>query len=786
MSPFRAQCFLVSLSWLLGVSSAQNITDDSFFYRQSPPVYPSPLGNGTGNWADSYSKAAKFVAQLSIEEKANLTYGIRRNANGCSGNIPPIERLEFPGLCLSDAGNGVRGTDFVNAYASGLHVGASWNKNLTNQRGIHMGGEFRAKGVNVALGPVVGPLGRMVQSGRNWEGFSNDPYLCGALAFETVSGIQSTGVITSTKHFIGNEQETNRNPEGNVASISSNIDDKTIHELYLWPFQDAVHAGTGNIMCSYNRLNNSYACSNSKSINGLLKTELGFQGFVVSDWDAQHAGYTTSEAGLDMAMPNSEFWGNGKLIEAVNNGSLPASRLDDQATRIIAAWYQMGQDSNYPSVGIGMPRMIDAPHAVVDARNPASKQVLLDLAIEGHVLVKNTNNVLPLKSPKLLSVFGYDAQVPIQNDVGNLWDLGQESAGNLITQDDADTFALSRQAARNGTVISGGGSGANSPAYVSGPLNALNGQAYTDGSTLLWDTVNVDSQAEINPASDACLVFINAFATEGADRIGLHDDFSDALVNNIANGCQNTLVVIHNAGIRLVDQWIDHPNVTGVIFAHLPGQDSGRAISSLLYGKSNPSGKLPYTVAKNESDYGAVLIPSQPVAPYELFPQSDFSEGIFIDYRAFDARNITPRFEFGFGLSYTTFAYSNLAISKTADSKTNLGPFPTGAIQPGGQGDLWDIIASVTATVGNTGAMAGAEVAQVYIGIPNGPVRQLRGFSKVLVDPGQSMDVVFELTRRDLSIWDVEAQLWRLQSGTYRVFVGGSSRDLPLSGQLVI
>jgi len=219
---------------------------------------------------------------------------------------------------------------------------------------MHMGKEFRAKGVNIALGPVVGPLGRTVLGGRNWEGISNDPYLAGALAAETVRGIQSTGVITSTKHYVGNEaslafldfripltrsqQETNRQITQNsanqvVSAISANIDDKTLHELYLWPFQDAVHAGTGNIMCSYNTVNNSYACHNSKLLNGILKEELGFQGFVVTDWLAQHSGVASALAGLDMAMPAPyEDWGQ-ELVKSVTNGSVPMSRVDDMATR---------------------------------------------------------------------------------------------------------------------------------------------------------------------------------------------------------------------------------------------------------------------------------------------------------------------------------------------------------------------------------------------------------------------------------------------------------------------
>ncbi|KAI0120858.1 glycoside hydrolase family 3 protein [Hypoxylon sp. NC0597] len=760
----------------LGTNAQSVITDDTTFYGQSPPVYPSPNGTGLGDWADSYSKARALVAQMTLEEKVNLTGGIDADSS-CSGVIPPIERLNFTGLCLSDAGNGVRTTDFASSWASGISVGASWNRELARKRAVGMAGEFRQKGVHIALGPVVGPLGRITTSGRNWEGFSNDPYLCGALAFDTVQGIQSVGVATSTKHFIGNEQETNRNPEGNVTAVSSNIDDKTIHELYLWPFQDTVKAGTVNIMCSYNRINNSYGCSNSKTQNGLLKTELGFQGFVVSDWGAQHAGVATALAGLDMVMPNaSPFWGRN-LTEAVNNGSVPESRLDDMATRIIAGWYKMGQNEGFPALGRGMPYDLSAPHQRVIAKSPSNKDVLLQGAVESHVLVKNVNNALPLQSPKLISLFGYSAKSFDQyTPWAGGWNGGQQSLAPI------DLVNGHSQIAANGTLISGGGSGANMPAYVSSPAQALSQRAYEDGTSLWWDFHS--GNPKVDQASDACIVVGNAFASEGWDRTGLHDDFTDALINNVASQCNNTIVVFHNAGVRLVDQFIDHPNVTALIFAHLPGQDSGRALTSILYGDENPSGKLPYSVPRNESDFGALQNETHPDGIFELFPQSDFSEGIYIDYRAFDAKNITPRYEFGFGLSYTTFEFSGLQISAVEGADTS--EYPSKPIVEGGHEDLWDNVVKVSATVTNTGSVAGAEVAQLYVGIPNGPVRQLRGFAKPVLQPGESAVVDFELTRRDLSTWDVVAQNWLLQGGDYEIFVGSSSRELPLRGTVTV
>lgn len=252
-------------------------------------------------------------------------------------------------------------------------------------------------------------------------------------------------------------------------------------------------------------------------------------------------------------------------------------------------------------------------------------------------------------------------------------------------------------------------------------------------------------------------------ATEGWDRDGLHDDFSDGLILNVASKCANTVVVIHAAGIRLVDQWIGHPNITATVIAHLPGQDSGESLVQLLYGEAGFSGKLPYTIAKNESDY----TPYAPCGrePGNTDPQCDFTEGVYLDYRSFDARDIAPRFEFGFGLSYTEFEYSSLKVNIRSTASTQ---------------DLWQTMATVKATIANVGPVYGEEVVQLYVAIPNSPPKQLRGFEKLGLEKGSSVEVQFDLTRRDFSVWDVVKQEWTLQTGNYTVLVGASSRKLPL------
>ncbi|KAF2771068.1 putative beta-glucosidase [Teratosphaeria nubilosa] len=778
-----------------GQAAAQNITaiianlEHYYAYGRSPPVYPSPQGTGLGDWATAYSYAKSLVANMTNGEKQNLTIGYTSTTNGCSGNSYPVPSVGYPGMCLNDAGNGLRGTDGTSGYPSALHVGASWNRDLTLARASYMGKEFKAKGVNMALGPVVGPIGRVGEGGRNWEGFSNDPYLAGTLTGLTVQGLQES-VIACTKHFIAYDQETNRNPDGYNASVSSNLDDKTMHELYLWPFQDAVHAGTGSVMCSYNRINGSYACQNSKTMNGLLKTELGFQGLVVSDWGGQHTGVASANAGLDMAMPDSDYW-LGNLTTAVANGSLAQSRLDDMAIRIIATWYKFNPE---PNPGFGVPANLSLPHEFVNGRSLDSASTILQGAVEGHVLVKNTG-ALPLSAPPFLSIYGYDAYAALQNQEDSYapdgfakWNLGYESIANLTDDETVDFFAETvypngPASAQAGTLISGGGSGAVTAPYVIAPFDALRTQAVADGTFLQWDFEN--RNPAVDQATSACLVFINEFASEGYDRPALADTYSDQLVLNVAARCNNTIVSINNAGIRTVDAWIDNENITAVIFAHLPGQDSGTALVELLYGKQSFSGRLPYTVAKKPSDYGDLLEPTVPTNVSDYYTQSNFTEGVYIDYKSFIARNITPRYAFGYGLTYSNFSYSGLQVNKYSNASFSLLP-ANSSIQEGGLPSLWDYVASVSATVTNTGKVEAAEVAQLYLGIPTGPAKQLRGYSKELLAPNASATVTFLLSRRDLSVWDTTRQQWILQTGTYNVYVGKSVLDIQLQSTLTI
>ncbi|KAK1991223.1 glycosyl hydrolase family 3 N terminal domain-containing protein [Colletotrichum falcatum] len=735
------------------------------YYGRSPPVYPSPTGNGSSDagWARAYRHARALVSQMTIEEKANLTRGW---TGTCVGNSGQVTRLGIPALCFADAPDGIRGQEFVSAFPAGIHVAATFDKALLYKYGKALGDEYYGKGINVALAPAAGPLGRVARGGRNWEGLSSDPYLAGVGMGAITRGIQDAGVIATPKHWLLNEQEYRRRASDLGEAISSNAGDRAVHELYAWPFMNSLKEGAASVMCSYQRVNHSYGCQNSKLINGILKTELGFEGFVVSDWEGQMGGVASANAGLDLVMPDAGFWGD-KLIEAVNNGSVSQSRLSDMATRILAGYYFLHQQDAFPQPSVHSNLQKVFPVDVQDDH----AALIRHIGAAGTVLVKNVNGTLPFKRPKFLSIYGYDATVK-----ATPWENPSRYGGGYEVNFGWATF--------NGTLITGGGSGGSTPPYVVSPFQAIQERISKDRGILRWDFYSEKpSPSYVN--SEACLVFINAYASESFDRLSLTDEFSDKLVRNVAATCPNTVVVIHSTGIRTVDAWIEHPNVTAVLFAGLPGQESGHSLVDILWGDVNPSGKLPFTVAKRESDYGNHLNSS---ASDDFFPDSDFTEGLYIDYRYFDAHNITPRYEFGYGLSYTTFNFADLSVGLTSDADTSEYPDPDIAIVQGGHPYLWETIAVAKISVTNTGGVDGAEVAQLYIGVPgdDSPIRQLRGFQRVFLSPGQTERIDFEFTRRDLSVWDVEAQQWRLRRGTYTVWAGSSSRNLSLQGSLEI
>ncbi|THZ08588.1 putative beta-glucosidase [Aureobasidium pullulans] len=773
--------------------AAQNSSWDHSLYTSSPGVFPSPNTTGIG-WEDALQKAKSWVANLTLEEKVGLLTGEPKGP--CIGNIAPIPRVGFPGLCLQDGPLSIRQATFASVFPAGLTAASSWDRDLIRQRGEYLGAEFRDKGAHVALAPVAGPLGRSADAGRGWEGFSPDPYLTGVAMEETIEALQEAGVQACAKHWIGNEQETQRNPtlsptNKTIEAVSANIDDRTMHELYMWPFANAVKAGVSSMMCSYNRLNSSYACQNSKALNGLLKEELGFQGYVMSDWGATHAGVANIEAGMDMDMPGTiaffqagtSYYGQN-LTNAVNNGTVPESRIDDAAHRIMTPYFFLGQDQDFPLIDpssgpiniLGVQPYLDSfqyGEANVDVRaNHAD--LIRKLGSAGTILLKNTNNALPLNKPRNIAVFGNDAGDP----ENGLYSLSLTGNGDY----------------EYGHLAVGGGSGTGRLTYLSTPLDALKVRAKQDGTNLQWilnNTLlaNANTAAgfgAIYPQPDTCIVTIKTWAAEGNDKANLLPDYNGTqVVENVAAWCNNTIVVTHTSG-PIVMPWADHPNVTAILAAHFAGQESGNSLVDVLYGEYNPSGKLPYTIAYNESDYAFARITNSTELRLTEDPnawQADFTEGLLIDYRHYDYYNLSVQYEFGYGLSYTNFSMSDVKVQRLAPQNLTARPTNAGTM-PGGNPTLYDTLYEITVKVKNTGSIAGDAVPQLYLSQPVNPsfgltpIQVLRGFEKVALGAGQSRTVTFPLQRRDLSFWDAVQQQWIIPSGNFGVRAGFSSRDI--------
>ncbi|KAK8079236.1 beta-glucosidase D [Apiospora phragmitis] len=619
----------------------------------------------------------------------------------------------------------------VSGWIAAQTLSASWDPELVEKQYGAMAREFRSKGYSMIFGPVTGPMGRSPLGGRNFESFGSDPYLGGKLFGVAVRGIQGQGVIATGKHFIAGQ-----GPDAERSS--SNMDDRTLHELYLWPWVDGVVNGLGAVMCVMNRVNGTGGCENNYTLNQVLKTEVGFKGFVVPD--------ATAPINQTASLINGLDWGSGLNLAAISalmdSGTIPDEVMRGHAVRIVAAQLNHNApQSQYPD-----------PVSVADrnVREVESAPLIRAAASQSIVLLKNTDHVLPLQNVTSVSIFGVDTAQGLTGPamVPNVYDY------------QGDVYA--------GHLASGGGSGATPLPYLVDPLTALSARAANAGP----GGGPPPSVSGYAAGSQYCLVFLNAFAKEGVDRRTLADATGDRLVNDVARYCADTIVVMNNAGIRLVDAWIEHPNVTAVLNAGALGQESGNAIMDVIFGDVNPSGKLVYTIAKRLEDYNGEICGCC---------DCDYTEGLYTDYRHFDQAGIEPRYEFGYGLSYTDFTFGDLAVTNKPSDNDQLTPYASGEPVDGGPADLFDELITLTAGITNNGSVAGAEVAQLYLGFPESalsPVMQLRGFKKVFLEPGETRTLTFGLQRRDVSIWDTVAQKWKIETGAYTAQLGRSSRDI--------
>ena len=688
-----------------------------------------------------------LIDELTLEEKAALVSG--------SGfwHTRAIGRVDLPSIMVADGPHGLRKQpgpgDHVGAgrsvpatcFPTAAALGSSWDVDLVREVGEAIATEARAQGVSVVLGPGIN-IKRSPLCGRNFEYLSEDPVISGVIGAALVSGIQSRGVGTSLKHFAVNNQETDR------LRVSAVVDERTLREIYLAGFERVVRdAGPWTVMCSYNRINGVYASQDPWLLTDLLRGEWGFDGLVMSDWGAVDDPVAAVAAGLDLEMPSSKGASARRIVDAVRSGELDEAVLDTAIERLVGlleralcepATSGSGADDGSPAT----------PGFDADAHHALARRA----AAEGVVLLKNDGDLLPL-DPRAgrLAVIGEFARTPRYQGAGS-------SRVNPTRVDDALT-ELRAAVGDAVTVDFAAGFGVDDPD--------------ADDAALLAEAV------EAARGADTVLVFLGLPASEeseGFDRTHIDLPATQlAVLDAVAAVNPRVVVVLANGGVVAVHGW--ERRAPAILEAWLGGQAGGGGVVDVLLGTVNPAGRLTETIPRRLADTPAHL----------HFPgeerQVHYGEGVFVGYRHHDAVDGEVSYPFGHGLSYTTFAHTDLDV---AVLDPDVAPGEGGG-HPGWRGA--DRI-TVSLTVTNTGSRAGQEVVQLYAGRTDvagaRPVRELRAFTKVALEPGAATRVSFTLTERDLSRWSVRAGGWVLEPGPYRLDVGASSRDLRLGAEVVL
>jgi beta-glucosidase len=688
------------------------------------------------SWMDKQKsaneRASELVKAMTLDQKIAELYGRGGTSYGAANDIPAVPALCIPELVYNDAGAGVAdGETQTTAFPDPISQAASWDRTLQHQVGRAIGWEAWHKGIDVQLAPGV-DIARSPLNGRNFEYDGEDPYLSGQTAVAQVRGIQSRDVVATVKHYALNDQELNR------MSDSSDASHRTMEEIHLPAFEAAVRQGhVGSVMCSYNRVNSVYACQNKYLLRNVLKGQFGFSGWVMSDWGATHSTVQAANNGLDQEMfSGTGSYFNGPLKAAVQDHQVSMHRLDDMVLRLMRSLFRIGVFDNPP------PSEPDA--SSTDVHTAAHTAIALQAAEGGAVLLKNDGHALPLPAGNTrIAVIG-------------------KAAGPTGAQ----------------TYYQGGGSSkvpnSGQNPYIVDPLQGIMTRAASAPGDVVSYTEG-DSAAAITAAAkaaDVAIVVVGDSASEGQDRtsltmsnrtcdlFGCQDSTGptpDQTIATAAAANPNTIVVLQT-GYPVVMPWLGQ--VKAVLESWYPGEQEGNAIAALLFGDVNPSGKLPYTFPTSQARSPIHTKAQYPgVSRNGSFPHSVYSEHLLVGYRWYDAKNVSPLFPFGFGLSYTSFRYSGIHVRATA----------TGA--------------TVSFRLTNTGKRAGADVAQLYVSDPPAakePPKQLKGYAKVLLDPGESKRVTLTLDKRSFAYWNVPDQGWRVAPGCYGIRVGGSSASLPL------
>ncbi|KAJ3967600.1 glycoside hydrolase superfamily [Lentinula raphanica] len=699
------------------------------------------------SWEEAIDLANQTVALMTMDEKIGMVRGVGQFSSRCVGNISPPSRsfvvsgtnITIPPLCFNDGPAGVRlGGSNVTGFPPAINVAATFNRSMMYARGVAIGEEFRGKGIHVYLGPAVDIM-RNPKAGRGWEGFGPDPYLGGEGAYQTIMGVQSVGVSACTKHLGPYNQEHWR------YGLNVNVDDRTFRELYWWPFMKSVEANVSALMCAYNQVNETSSCHNSALIGdgGYLRGE-GFQGFVVSDWGATHdSASDNANAGLDMGIIGGGVYAG--LESAVNQGQVTGARLNEMVTRILTPWLRLGQDQGFPETNYNSqdPDGTDSLNLNVDVRTDAHTALVRQIGSASAVLLKNNRTTSDggflgdEQDIKTIAVVGQDAQ-----------QLNLNCGGGLNECND-------------GTMIIGWGSGSNNVEFTVPPIDAIT-DFVKDFATVSSDVTSNDLTGgpAVAEGKDVAIVFANAMSGElGFYNIvdGNEGDRNDlnlwwkggSMIEDVAAVCNNTVVVIHSVGPVPMSSWNNHPNITAIIYAGAPGEQT-----------VNPSGRLPFSIDDAEASYGTSI-----VYGIDPFPVIDYTEGLFLDYRYMASQGITPVYEFGYGLSYTTFTYSSFSVQASSSSAT------------------------FSFDLANTGALDGTEIPQLYLGFPSSagePEKVLRGFDAIFLAAGEKQTVTLSVTQKEMSIWDVVSQAWVVPSGSFNVYIGASIKDIRLTGTFTI
>jgi beta-glucosidase len=672
------------------------------------PVYKNPK-------AAVEDRVADLLSRLTLEEKIDMLGGVE------GFYIRPNERLGIPKIKMSDGPLGVRNYGEATAFPAGIAMAATWNPGLMSKVGEMVGREARSKGVHIMLSPGLN-IHRAPMCGRNFEYFGEDPFLAGRMAVAYVRGVQSQGVVATVKHFVANNQEYGRH------RVSSDMDERTLQEIYLPAFRAAVVEGkAGAVMSAYNLLNGVYCSNNAHLLTDILKGQWKFDGFVMSDWGAVHDGLAALDAGLDLEMPSGKFLNRETILPALREGRLRESVLDDKVRRLLRIMFRFGffdRDQLDPTI----------PLYPVE-----SQKVALQAAREGIVLLKNEEGFLPLgrAAEKTIAVVGPAAYPAVTGGGGS----------SRVAPFQAVSFVegIARAAEEKIKVL-----------YHPGttPATPLRKNPAPDPQ-LIAESGRIASQAE---AVILCLGFNQATEQEGEDRPFELPRDQRMLLEEVTGHNRNVVVVLTAGGNVKMADWLDR--VKAVIHAWYPGQEGGTALAEILFGDVNPSGKLPVSFEKRWEDNAT----AHSYYDYDQDNRVRYAEGIFLGYRHFDKDHLEPLFPFGFGLSYTTFEFSNLCLEPKR-------------ISPGQK-------IKVSFDLKNTGRREGAEVAQLYVRDVESseprPVKELKGLAKVFLKPGMTTRVEVELEESDLSFYSARRSHWIAEPGEYEVLVGPSSADIKL------